>query len=183
MSPSPTPGRMARVSAEGAVDEELRQLERAAAGGGPDEVLRRAAALEREGDRDGAWLALLPLPGRSCPGVLTRLRASPDPCMVDSVRRVGRFELVGELGRGGMGVVHRARDPQTGHEVALKLLQALDPAELARFQVEAEALGLGAERRREGDALEAVLGAENLGDGRLADAGASGECDNHDTAS
>jgi hypothetical protein len=55
-------------------------------------------------------------------------------------KTIGRYEILEELGRGGMAAVYLAHDPQLGREVALKLMdQQLsgDPAFAARFEREA----------------------------------------------
>ena len=54
--------------------------------------------------------------------------------------RLGAYELVGTLGAGGMGEVHRAHDTRLRRDVALKVLPeevASSPERLARFEREA----------------------------------------------
>lgn len=58
-------------------------------------------------------------------------------------RRFHRFELLAELGRGGQGLVFRARDPGLGRVVALKVLHGAGragPEVRARFEAEARAM-------------------------------------------
>jgi WD40 repeat protein/serine/threonine protein kinase len=55
----------------------------------------------------------------------------------------GRYELIGELGQGGMGVVYRARQPGLDREVALKTIKGgrlASAAAAQRFRVEAIAV-------------------------------------------
>ena len=57
--------------------------------------------------------------------------------------KVGSYEILSLLGKGGMGEVYRARDPKLKRDVALKVLPeafARDPDRMARFQREAEVL-------------------------------------------
>src|ERR1700689_5883548 len=57
--------------------------------------------------------------------------------------KVGHYEVLSLLGKGGMGEVYRARDTKLKRDVALKVLPeafARDPDRMARFQREAEVL-------------------------------------------
>lgn len=59
--------------------------------------------------------------------------------------RVGPYEVLSILGKGGMGEVYRARDTKLKREVAIKTLPPAfrsDAERLARFRREAEVLGV-----------------------------------------
>jgi serine/threonine protein kinase/WD40 repeat protein len=61
------------------------------------------------------------------------------------VRNFGDYELLGLLGKGGMGVVYKARQLSLNRLVAIKMLQSkMLPSEdeLRRFQIEAEAVAM-----------------------------------------
>ena len=58
--------------------------------------------------------------------------------------RIGRFEILGALGAGGMGEVYRARDSHLGREVAIKVLPdafSQDAERRRRFEQEARTAG------------------------------------------
>jgi eukaryotic-like serine/threonine-protein kinase len=66
------------------------------------------------------------------------------PARAKPARTFSHFELLDELGRGGMGVVYRARDLNTDRIIALKVLQAhhLEVDDLVqRFRSEVRAVG------------------------------------------
>jgi serine/threonine protein kinase/uncharacterized protein (DUF433 family) len=78
-------------------------------------------------------------PGAEAPTLAAPAEAVPEPA-----GRLGipGYEILGEVGRGGMGVVYRARHRALNRVVALKMILAgehADAATRARFQAEAEA--------------------------------------------
>ncbi len=57
--------------------------------------------------------------------------------------RIGPYEIVGQIGAGGMGEVYKARDPKLDRFVAIKVLPATfaqDPERLRRFETEARSV-------------------------------------------
>ena len=65
------------------------------------------------------------------------------PAAASGERRIGKYRVKGELGRGGMGAVYLAEQPGLGREVAIKeliLSPAADPTALMRFLQEAQVM-------------------------------------------
>jgi serine/threonine protein kinase len=71
------------------------------------------------------------------------LQGAPDAMQSEQVhsRITGEhYELLGKIGRGGMGYVYKARDRRLGREVAVKMLPYISSDRAHRFAAEAEAL-------------------------------------------
>ena len=81
-------------------------------------------------------------------GVLTYRR--PSACAPARARvlalsngtRLGRYEIVGAIGAGGMGEIYRAHDPRLGRDVAIKIISGPAGVDdgLRRFEQEARAV-------------------------------------------
>jgi serine/threonine protein kinase len=69
-------------------------------------------------------------------------RVLPQPQDARPAPRIGRYQVTGRIGKGGMGMVYRALDPELDREIAVKTLVAeggFDPDSRRRFEVEAKA--------------------------------------------
>jgi eukaryotic-like serine/threonine-protein kinase len=83
------------------------------------------------------------------PRLVSRARPDEKERTMTTIVKAGRYEVVGELGRGAMGVVYKATDPVIGRPVAVKTIKLSEegtgltrPELLQRFQTEARAAGL-----------------------------------------
>src|SRR5712691_9487803 len=95
-----------------------------------------------------ATMRLIPvqhIPPAAAPAPPPSVAPAPaeQPPPVATERRIGKYIIKGELGRGGMGAVYLAEQPGLGREVAIKelILSAVaDPTALKRFMQEAQVM-------------------------------------------
>jgi Tol biopolymer transport system component len=79
------------------------------------------------------------------PPSLTETLESPVHAVTPGAVFVGRYEILGQIGAGGMGEVYRAIDKNLGRHVAIKVLPsalAEDKERMARFEREAKLLAV-----------------------------------------
>src|SRR5262249_48827573 len=111
------------------------------------EALRRMNALAPSSTRTPVVAAKPLTEPAAAPGTGTLMtlgsRPTPtDPAPAGAGTVVPGYEVLGELGKGGMGVVYKARQVKADRLVALKMVRTANPhaEDLARFKTEAEAI-------------------------------------------
>ena len=108
----------------------------AAAGGDPARPSPDVGSLDLRRDDDA-------LPASEADGPARETSADEAPAPVPQAWIIAGYEILHELGRGGMGIVYQARQLALGRMVAFKLIRSAEfatPAEVVRFQNEAEAV-------------------------------------------
>ena len=100
-------------------------LEQACAG---DTTLRREveSLLAAAGDAERYFTAAVQDAASHAAGAVSA--GQPESTLIFPAKKLGRYELLEQVGKGGMGVVYRANDPTIGRTVAIKTI-LLDEAE------------------------------------------------------
>jgi serine/threonine protein kinase/dienelactone hydrolase len=83
-------------------------------------------------------------PGDQFPSFLTKTLETPSRSFDKEALFAGKYRIVEEIGRGGMGIVYRAHDAALARDVAIKILPpefASEPERVRRFEQEAKAAG------------------------------------------
>ncbi len=140
-TPSPIEDPGATVAGTGPVGDPDATI---GADAGPEATIDagRAAADTQAGDGTGYFDPRSAPTSAGGPTVDGR-RPGGEPGAGQRLRYIGDYEIVGVLGRGGMGVVFRARQITLNRQVALKMIrnaEFADDDQLRRFQNEAEAV-------------------------------------------
>jgi serine/threonine protein kinase len=106
----------------------------------PENVTTPAASSRQAVTIQAPSPARLALEARRSPGLRAPAGATTSSLdLLPSGSRIGQYEIIRPLGRGGMGILHLARDLRLGRLVAIKLLAAHGAGGNERFLAEARA--------------------------------------------